>query len=133
MKMEPIVSSETSAIRTQTPGNYPKRNNLHLEHGESLRTKLRECFTRRSPLYPHGGLAFYLKIETHQITRYATDEVTISMTKETIDVNQTDPIKTVPSHFQADTSTANITYRYQIIRFAGADQQSVNSLPSSHT
>jgi len=29
MKMEPIVSSETSAIRTQTPGNYPKRNKLH--------------------------------------------------------------------------------------------------------
>jgi len=28
MKMEPIVSSETSAIRTQTPGNYPKRNKL---------------------------------------------------------------------------------------------------------
>ena len=26
--MEPIVSSETSTIRTQTPGNYPKRNNL---------------------------------------------------------------------------------------------------------
>jgi len=39
MKMEPIVSSETSAIRTQTPGNYPKRNKLHLEHGESLKTK----------------------------------------------------------------------------------------------
>jgi len=39
MKMEPIVSSETSAIRTQTSGNYPKRNNLHLEHGESLRTR----------------------------------------------------------------------------------------------
>jgi len=31
MKMEPIVSSETSAIRTQTPGNYPKRNNLNLD------------------------------------------------------------------------------------------------------
>jgi len=30
MKMEPIVSSETSAIRTQTPGNYPKRNKLHV-------------------------------------------------------------------------------------------------------
>ena len=40
MKMEPIVSSETSAIRTQTPGNYPKRNNLHLEHGESLRISI---------------------------------------------------------------------------------------------
>ena len=38
MKMEPIVSSETSEIRTQTPGNYPKRNKLHLEHGESLKT-----------------------------------------------------------------------------------------------
>ena len=30
MKMEPIVSSETSAIRTQKPGNYPKRNKLQL-------------------------------------------------------------------------------------------------------
>ena len=39
MKMEPIVSTETSAIRTQTPGNYPKRNKLHLEHGESLKTR----------------------------------------------------------------------------------------------
>jgi len=28
MKMEPIVSSETSVIRTQTQGNYPKRNKL---------------------------------------------------------------------------------------------------------
>jgi len=37
--MEPIVSSETSAIRTQTPGNYSKRNKLHLEHGESLKTR----------------------------------------------------------------------------------------------
>jgi len=34
------VSSETSAIRTQTPGNYPKRNKLHLEHGGSLKTKI---------------------------------------------------------------------------------------------
>jgi len=40
MKMESIVSSETSAIRTQTPGNYPKRNKLHLEHGESLKTRI---------------------------------------------------------------------------------------------
>jgi len=31
MKMEPIVSSETSAIRTQTPENYPKRNNLQID------------------------------------------------------------------------------------------------------
>ena len=41
--MEPIVSSETSAIRTQTPGNYPKRNKVHLEHGESLKTRAQYC------------------------------------------------------------------------------------------
>jgi len=29
-----------TAIRTQTPGNYPKRNKLHLEHGESLKTRI---------------------------------------------------------------------------------------------
>jgi hypothetical protein len=28
MKMEPIECTETSAIRTQTPGNYPKENIL---------------------------------------------------------------------------------------------------------
>jgi len=39
MKMEPTVSSETSAIRTQTPGNHPKRNILHLEHGGKLENK----------------------------------------------------------------------------------------------
>ena len=33
------MSSETSAIRTQTPENYPKRNKLHLEHCESLKTR----------------------------------------------------------------------------------------------
>jgi len=42
--MEPTVSSETSAIRTQTLGNYPKRNKLHLEHGESLKTRKSDLF-----------------------------------------------------------------------------------------
>jgi len=39
MEVEQTVSSETSAIRTRTPGNYPKKNKLHLEHGESLKSK----------------------------------------------------------------------------------------------
>jgi len=34
--MEPIEGSETSAFRTQMPGNYPNGNALHKEHGESL-------------------------------------------------------------------------------------------------
>jgi len=46
--MEPIVSSETSAIRTQTTGNYPKRNKLHLEHGESLKTRNFNVFNNPS-------------------------------------------------------------------------------------
>ena len=29
MKMELIEGSETSAVRTQIPGNYPKENILH--------------------------------------------------------------------------------------------------------
>jgi len=59
MKMEPIVSSETSAIRTQTPGNYPKRNNLHLEHGESLRTRwyiLSVFFSSKCSLFHNSNL-----------------------------------------------------------------------------
>jgi len=40
MKMEPTVSSEMSAIRNHTPGNYLKRNKLDLEHGESLKTRI---------------------------------------------------------------------------------------------
>jgi len=39
MKMELIEGSEMSAIRTQTPGNYPKENILLIEHGESLKSR----------------------------------------------------------------------------------------------
>jgi hypothetical protein len=37
--MEPIEGSETSAVRTQTRGNYPKENILHKEHGECLKSR----------------------------------------------------------------------------------------------
>jgi len=36
MKMEPIEGSETSAVRTKTPGNYPKENILHEEYSSYL-------------------------------------------------------------------------------------------------
>jgi len=32
--------SETSAIRTKTPGNYPKENILRIEHGEILKSRI---------------------------------------------------------------------------------------------
>jgi len=44
MKMEPTVISETSAIRTQTPGNYPKRNVLNLK--EIVTTSGYSCMFR---------------------------------------------------------------------------------------
>jgi len=40
MKIEPIEDFETSAIRTKTPGNYPKEIILHIEHGESLKSRM---------------------------------------------------------------------------------------------
>ena len=39
MKMEPIVSSKTSAIRTQTPGNYPKKEQITFRTRRKLRNK----------------------------------------------------------------------------------------------
>jgi len=55
--MEPTVSSETSAIRTQMPGNYPKRNKLDIPclyemEGVYLIHKdvqnLTQCFTEQN-------------------------------------------------------------------------------------
>ena len=65
MKMELIEGSETSAIRTQTPGNYPKENVLHIEHSESL--KIKKPFGNllpadmHEPTFIHGGFSDYRK------------------------------------------------------------------------
>ena len=59
MKMELTVSSETSAIRTQTLGNYPKRKKLHLEHSESLKT--RKMVISLKTLWQGLVLMMYLK------------------------------------------------------------------------
>jgi hypothetical protein len=37
--MELIECSETSANSTQSPGNHPKENILHLTHGVSLKSR----------------------------------------------------------------------------------------------
>ena len=37
--MKLIEGSETSAFKPQTPGKYPKENILHIEHGESLKSR----------------------------------------------------------------------------------------------
>jgi len=40
MEMEEKECSETSAYKIQTPGNYPKENIQHTEHGESFKSSL---------------------------------------------------------------------------------------------
>ena len=44
MKMEHTECSETSAYIIQTPGNYPKENIMYSEHGESLKSRLKNNF-----------------------------------------------------------------------------------------
>jgi hypothetical protein len=48
MKLEPKGGSETSAFRTHTPGNYPKENMLHKEHGYSRGLFVRESIVIRN-------------------------------------------------------------------------------------
>jgi len=55
MKMELIEGSETSAIRTQTPGNYPKENILHIEHGESLKSRTNILSHHHENVHACGG------------------------------------------------------------------------------
>jgi hypothetical protein len=45
MKMEQIECSETSAYKIQTPGNHPEENVQHTEHGESLKSKIKDFTT----------------------------------------------------------------------------------------
>jgi hypothetical protein len=40
MKMEQTECSETSAFKIQTPGNYAKESIQHIEHGESLKSRI---------------------------------------------------------------------------------------------
>jgi len=70
MKMELTVSSETSVIRTQTPGNYPKRNKLHLEHGESLKTRLFDIFYVDKELYLNETIKGKKKVSKYPVPFY---------------------------------------------------------------
>jgi len=38
--MEQTECSETSAYKSQTPGNYPEESKQHSEHGESLKSRI---------------------------------------------------------------------------------------------
>jgi len=45
MKMEQTECSETSVYKIQTPGNYPEESILHLQHGESLKSRIKPTST----------------------------------------------------------------------------------------
>jgi hypothetical protein len=38
LKMEPKQVTETSEVKTQTPGKFPEESTLESQHGESLKT-----------------------------------------------------------------------------------------------
>ena len=56
MKMEQTECSETSAYKIQTPGNYPEKNIQHIEHGESLKSRMfkSSSFTADLDLFNHN-------------------------------------------------------------------------------
>ena len=58
MKMELPVSSETSTLKAQTPGDYPKGIIRHSTHGWCLKSRLNSISTTcfgHSCGYPQGG------------------------------------------------------------------------------
>ena len=71
MKMEPTLSTETSAVRTQTPRNYPKRNTLqgngvseqvhhhHHHHHHISVMELGHLLTRSGLTYPEVSSRVY--------------------------------------------------------------------------
>jgi hypothetical protein len=38
LKMEPTQVTETSEVKTQTPGKFPEESTLESQHGEILKT-----------------------------------------------------------------------------------------------
>ena len=56
MKMEQIECSETSAYINQTPGNHPKENTQHSEHGESLKSRTIQILDRIAVHFPRHSL-----------------------------------------------------------------------------
>jgi len=51
MKMEQAESSEISAYKIQTPGNYPEESIQHSEHGERLKSRIRITCSKLSAFY----------------------------------------------------------------------------------
>jgi hypothetical protein len=62
MKMEKTQCSKTSAIKHHTPGNNPKDYTQHLEHGESLKSRIIPV------LFPNFYLLFCPNIRSFMIT-----------------------------------------------------------------
>jgi len=80
MKMEPIVSSETSAIKSQTPGNYPKRNKLHIlyssicfEHYVLIIRRSKLYYTASGTITSVGGCPVHRLREAGQLLRLYWD------------------------------------------------------------
>jgi len=72
MKMELIEDSKTSAIRTQTLGIYPKEIILHIEQGESLKSRRSVVFGTSLCIYT-GLFETIVGVLTTCHTQYTSD------------------------------------------------------------
>ena len=69
MNMELTESSETSALKAQTPGDYPKSTIRHSTHCESLKSRLTRCY-----LLWHSVITAFVKMTcpTKFLSKYHT-------------------------------------------------------------
>ena len=72
MKMEPIEGSESSAFRTQTPGNYPKENIL--QEGSRLQNAVTSKVEVKQSLYRAGQVFRFPGDSGYQISWQSAHE-----------------------------------------------------------
>jgi hypothetical protein len=65
MKMEKTEFSETSAYKTQTPGNYPEENIQHTEHGKSLKSRIHESSVVTHILFFKSNMQHVSTLKSH--------------------------------------------------------------------
>ena len=70
MKMELPVSSETSALKTQTPGDYPKDTKRHSTQGESLKSRYKSTLKNST---------WWLRTCTSRTTKVLSDDLLVTL------------------------------------------------------
>ena len=73
LKMEQIECSETSAYINQTPGNHPKENKQHSEHGESLKSRTHYRHSENKRLQKRGPYFIFCQVIPSHVFKGTSD------------------------------------------------------------